>query len=361
MSEEATYSRLDRALHRIAFKGIGMQKALADIEDRLFSSRFEDIAAGRPVFVTSLPRAGTTLLLEVLVAIPDFASHTYRDMPFLLCPLLWDRISRGMRKEAALRERAHGDGMAVGYDSPEAFEEVLWSSFWRQKYLSDRIVPWSAEERFPEFEQFFARHMRKIIALRSSGENGQGRRRYISKNNANIARLELLTRIFPDCQFLIPVRNPWDHVGSLMRQHDRFSELHAKDAFARQYMEWLGHFEFGATLRPIDFQHWRDKEPSLAPEHNAYWLAYWVYAYESAMEQAGPNVHFVDYDRLCAEPRPQLEKIAAVLQVDNPAMLAAQASRFRRPTEYRRSAEPVAEAADARLTRVYEALKERAL
>ena len=27
-------------------------------------------------------------------------------------------------------ERAHGDGMTIGYDSHEAFEEVLWRAFW---------------------------------------------------------------------------------------------------------------------------------------------------------------------------------------------------------------------------------------
>ena len=81
-------------------------------------------------FVTSLPRVGTTLLLDVLSALPAFASHTYRHMPFVLCPILWDRISSGFRKEAELDEREHGDGIMIGYDSSEAFEEIIWMAFW---------------------------------------------------------------------------------------------------------------------------------------------------------------------------------------------------------------------------------------
>ena len=47
-------------------------------------------------------------------------------MPFLITPMLWDSISRPFQKPGTVVERVHGDGMTVGYDSPEAFEELLW-------------------------------------------------------------------------------------------------------------------------------------------------------------------------------------------------------------------------------------------
>ena len=56
----------------------------------------------------------------------EFETLTYRDMPFILAPLLWDKISRPLRKAGEKVERAHGDGMMVSFDSPEAFEEVVW-------------------------------------------------------------------------------------------------------------------------------------------------------------------------------------------------------------------------------------------
>jgi hypothetical protein len=76
MSWAEHYSALDRAGHRIAFGGIGLQKTVADIEDRVFACRFADVAVDRPVFITSLPRAGTTLLLELIAGLPEFAAHT---------------------------------------------------------------------------------------------------------------------------------------------------------------------------------------------------------------------------------------------------------------------------------------------
>ncbi len=136
MSPGESYSRLDRWLHHLAFKAITPQKAMADIEESLFATRLEPLAVTRPVFITSLPRAGTTLLLELLAGTDRFATHTYRDMPFVLCPLLWERLSSGFRTSDPLRERAHGDGISINSDSPEAFEEILWKAFWPRNYRS---------------------------------------------------------------------------------------------------------------------------------------------------------------------------------------------------------------------------------
>lgn len=342
MNAGRSYARLDRLLHHVAFGGLRAQRALAEIEDQLYAARLAGLAPERPVFITALPRAGTTLLLEVLSALPDFATHTYRDMPFLLCPLLWDRISRAFRKPAALSERAHGDGLAVGYDSPEAFEEVLWRVFWKEHYLPERIAPWTAGDRNPDFERFFSDHMRKIAALRGCGRGAA--RRYLAKNNAHVARLGLLPAIFPDCRILVPLRNPRDHVGSLLRQHARFTEIHAADPFARRYMEWLGHFEFGAALRPIDFAGWRQRARGLDPAGAAFWLSYWIAAYEAVLAGAGANVRLIDYDGLCAQPAPRLDALAAALGLDAASNLQALAARFRPPTAYEDGREPTDEA-----------------
>ncbi len=170
MNPGESYSRLDRWLHHLAFRAITPQKAMADIEESLFATRLEPLGVAQPVFITSLPRAGTTLLLELLAGTDHFATHTYRDMPFVLCPLLWNQLSSGFRTHDPLRERAHGDGISINSDSPEAFEEILWKAFWPKKYRSDRILPWSKQDRDAEFEAFYRSHMRKIIALRSAGK-----------------------------------------------------------------------------------------------------------------------------------------------------------------------------------------------
>ena len=103
-----SYSGVDRALHRVAFATYEVQADLADIEDRLFASHLGSITNQRPVFITSLPRAGTTLLLECCAALDEFASHTYRDMPFVMIPCLWSSFSGAFRREGQLKPRAHG-------------------------------------------------------------------------------------------------------------------------------------------------------------------------------------------------------------------------------------------------------------
>lgn len=338
MSARPAYGALDRLLHRVAFSrvlhGIELQKALAGIEDSVLARGLADGPPPRPVFVTALPRAGTTLLLSLLAALPEFATHTYRDMPFVLSPMLWNRVSHAFRKPAGLRERAHGDGMPVGYDSPEAFEEVLWMAFWRDKYRRHHIAPWTPADRDADFEIFFARHMRKVIAARAAGD-GPAPARYLSKNNANIARLTLLPRLFPDCRVVVPVRDPWPHARSLQRQHMRFSRIHADDPFARRYMAWLGHFEFGAELRPIRFPGWTTGGGRADPAGIDFWLRYWIAAHEAILAAAaGPNVVVVDYDRLCTDPRRTLAAVGGALDIDDREALTAMAGGIRRPTAY---------------------------
>ena len=329
----ASYSGMDRLLHRLAFARFPLQLALADMEDRLFAADLAESRPERPVFIAGLPRAGTTHLLNILAASEQLATNSYRDMPFVLAPLIWDRFSRAFRKTAALRERPHGDGMAVGYDSPEAFEETVWLAFWREKYSEDSISLWTAEDRDLEFESFFARHMNKVVALRSREGARQTRadRRYLSKNNSNIARLRLLPEIFPDCRILVPFRDPLSHVQSLHRQHSRFQKIHADDPFARRYMASLGHFEFGADLKPISFDKLPgDKLPG-SPDRPIFWLSYWIAVHEAFAALDRESLVFVDYADLCGRPLRSLESLAETIDIDCTEAMRAEATRVHAP------------------------------
>ncbi len=252
----------------------------------------------RPVFITSLPRAGTTLLLECCAAMPEFAAHSYRDMPFVLIPCLWGTFSAAFRREGRLQPRAHGDGMQIDFDSPEALEEVLWMTFWDEQYLADRILPWPVRDR-REFGAFFARHMRKIIYVRRA-ERAEGVR-YVSKNNLNIARVPLLSQMFGDGTIVVPLRSPLAHASSLLEQHRQFLALHARDPFASRYMRAIGHFDFGAHLRPMDFDGWYDGRVSRDAQTMGFWLEYWVATYRHLLTADAALIHLVDYDRLCTE------------------------------------------------------------
>ena len=82
----------------------------------------------------------STILLNAIYKSNVFASLSYSDMPFVLAPNLWSKISF-KKKDLELKERAHGDGIKVSTESPEAFEEVFWKTF--------------AEENDDEFKSVF--------------------------------------------------------------------------------------------------------------------------------------------------------------------------------------------------------------
>lgn len=353
MTATGGYSRLDRLVHRLAFARPSVQLAAADMEDGMFARDIAGVPLDRPVFVTSLPRAGTTVLLTALAQARDLAAHTYRDMPFVMAPLLWSRLSGGFRKSGTLGERAHGDGVEVGYDSPEAFEEVVWKTFWPDHYTADGIALWDAGDRDAGGEAFLARHMRKIVALRCGPDAPRGR--YISKNNANIARLPLIAEVFPDARIVVPVRAPLEHAASLLRQHLNFLDQHARDAFVRRYMADIGHLEFGDLHRPIGFPGFSDRARGLDPRSIDYWLAYWIAAFTHVADRGGGAI-LVSHEGLAASGASGVARLCAAIGVEPGAELAGMAAAFREVPPRARDC-----AADPGLVAEAEALHDRLL
>ena len=332
MSFENRYSLLDRSLHRLSFGTRSVQVGLADIEEQVFRKQLQHVAIHQPVFITGLPRAGTTLLLELCVASGEFATHTYRDMPFILTPMLWRQFSAIFARADVPRERAHGDGMLVSVDSPEAFEEIVWHTFWKSQYKSKRIIPWgNADDE--DFKSFFQNHVKKIIALHREGPTSKVR--YISKNNLNIARTGLITRCFHDAVIIVPFRQPLQHAASLLLQHRNFLNIHAEDHFARDYMAGIGHFDFGDNLRPINFDNWLESARHKDATTINFWLEYWTACYDSLLRKAVSEVHLLSYEGLCNKAATGLERLADVLRLGNREEFVTQSSQLKQSTPYR--------------------------
>ncbi len=340
MNFEERYGRVDRLLHDFAFAAGQAQHAMADVEEILYRDTLEGISLEDPVFVTALPRSGTTVLLQLLADSGQFASHTYRDMPFVLCPMLWSRFSSRFAAGEESMERAHGDGLEVSADSPEAFEEMIWKHFWTERYREDRVLPWGPEtEQNAEFDAFLEAHMKKVVALRRQGP--EDRRRYVSKNNLNISRLAAPPKPLRTGTVLVPFREPVQQAASMLRQHRRFLRLHEEDDFVRRYMEAIGHHEFGKGLKPVDFGGWLDEvgwrgweaeepPPAADPEGLEFWVRYWVVAYRRVLDEAGDRVSLLSYARLTGEPEEALAGVARVLG-DDGAELSSMSDRLRPP------------------------------
>lgn len=305
------YGTLDRLLYRIAFRSGTAQHALSDVEEVFYKDKLDGITADDPVFISALPRSGTTILLKLLWQTGRFASHTYQDMPFVLCPLFWSRYSAQFASDVEPTERAHNDGLTVSGKSPEAFEEMIWKHFWPDHYEEDRIQPWRPGEHNREFNSFFPVHMRKVIAVRqeqADAEKSPSRLRYLSKNNLNIARLAAPPEPLQEGTFLIPFRDPVQQAASLHRQHERFSKIHEEDDFVREYMEAIGHHEFGKGLKPVSFGNWLEEAPDSIGL--PFWMRYWIAAYHFVLEHADESSVLVSYARLTEEPEEALSRLA---------------------------------------------------
>lgn len=289
------YGLADRLMHRLALGSAPLAELSFELDQRFCgAARDAEQVRGLPhVFVTGLARAGTTILLRHLHETGRFRSLTYRDMPFPLAPNLWKRFSGRWQRRQQARMRAHGDGIAIDAQSPEALEEV----FWRIHCGPDYIRPDGLVAHQPD-GAVMALFVRYVTAILASGETGQ--ERYLSKNNNNILRLDVLRACFPQAAFVIPFRHPMLQAMSLWRQHRRFTDLQRRSPFVRSYMDWLGHHEFGLGHRP--FLTDGHERPDVAPSTLEYWLRGWIAVYSTLARQLDDRCILVCYDDLCGNP-----------------------------------------------------------
>jgi len=331
-TDASAYSSLDRVIHNFAFGSHRLQRIMFDLETWLYRKRWGKVKTDRPVFITSLPRAGTTIALQALSRLSPFATHTYRDMPFVLTPYLWSRLSLALRRRSRLRERAHGDGLSISEDSPEAFDEVLWLKAFPQKYRADGIMLWKRADL--TFRDFFHEHMKKVISLRRPGRFVADVR-YLSKNNTIVARISVLKEMFPEAKVLVMLRDPVEQSISMLRQHLNFFLQHERMPFVRKYMEDIGHYEFGLLHRPILFPGLQDLTVNLEPGSINYWIAYWIAAFEHLSGLEG--VCFVSYERFCSGGDQSLATLCRHLEVDASIDEIQAAAALLRPPPARRS------------------------
>ena len=312
------YSLMDRWLHWLALEPMAVRQLSFDVECQFAlpvqtrqanSSTDQSWTGDRAVYVCGLARSGTTMLLQFLDQTDSFKSLTYRDMPFVLAPNLWRKMNRFSSRQAQLKERAHGDEVLVGYDSPESFEEVFWRTFGESararadSYGSDDIT----EETLRKFANY-----RTLVAnpKMDTRDNTVKPRRYLSKNNNNLLRLRTLTAD-PSATVLLVYRNPVDTARSLYRLHQSFCTTH-NDDFTRRYMGWLGHHEFGPNHLPLSFAVPR-MNPGFKPEEPDYWLDYWNAIYSYVLDHEHLNFHLVNHDQMRQSPRQMLDSIFALL------------------------------------------------
>ncbi|MDP6477134.1 MAG: sulfotransferase [Nitrospinaceae bacterium] len=297
------YSFWQKLFHRIVLGSRIVSEFSLDLEIGRTKVDIPVIEKTKHVFITGLARSGTTILMRRFYNTGSFASLTYRDMPFVLMPLFWKRLSGKSQKNMKKTERAHSDGLMVDYDSPEAFEEVFWKTTSGHEYIrKDRLLPHNPdEETLKKFKHY-------VGLILKSREHASGK--YLSKNNNNILRLRSLCAALPHSVFLVPFRTPLQHAWSLLRQHRRF--LIPNDPFTTKYIDWLGHNEFGANHRPFCFS---SSENTYAPEILPYWMYLWNDIYRWLLKYSPDRVIFVSYDVLCSDDNQTWTRLMELAEV----------------------------------------------
>ena len=300
----------DYFLCRLAQRASSALKLIGDVETDLLRPRLDAIEIDRPVFITGLARAGTTILLDLFARLEPVGTHRYRDFPFLFAPCWWSWCNDRFGRVEDPIERPHRDRIEITKESPDAFEEPIWRYFFPSVSDPTATHVLTEEDDDERFDEFFTDHVRKVLLLR-------GKTRYVSKGNYNVTRLRYLARLFPDARFVIPVRHPVDHVGSLVRQHRLFTRYAEQDPRVPEYLRAAGHFEFGPQRMPINV------EPEASARIAAAWAAGddatgyaigWrvVYAHADAVasdDELEGRVRFVRYEDLCARPRATMKDL----------------------------------------------------
>lgn len=299
------------------FSGLGPR--LHAWESAAVAEAMEAVRPGAPVWVSGMARSGSTILLEMLNGLPDFTSHRYSDYPWLWTPYWWNHLhARLPLRPMPSRERAHQDRIEVTRDSPEAFEEVFWMRYFAGCHdpTVDQVL--DAETRNPAFERFLDAHQRKLLAIR-------GARRYLAKANYQIARLGYLHRLYPQARFVIPVREPLAQVASLLKQDALFCRFDAEDPAVSAHLARIGHYEFGPHKRAF---HLGDADEAaaigacyargaLAEGYARQWRVHYGHALACVRADASlaDACLWISHDRLCADPRGELQRLSAHLEL----------------------------------------------
>ena len=104
-------------------------------------------------------------------------------------------------------------------------------------------------------------------------------------------------------------REPLEHANSLLQQHRSFSKEQQEDPFILDYMNWLGHHEFGLNQRPFLF-YAENTVSDYQSNQIEYWLERWIDYYQYALTLVG--ITFISYRSFLESPKTVLDQISSI-------------------------------------------------
>jgi hypothetical protein len=299
-----------RAVHAGAPLFVG----LGNLESSFLKGRLAATKVDRPVYICGLPRAGTTITLQMLSEHPDVVTHKYADFLMPYMPYVWNKVFPRIPVDAMRKPvpRIHRDRIEVTRDSAEMGEEILWEHFFPHIHDEANYSVLDGTTSNRAFERFYDDHLRKLALVR-------GRTRYVSKAIMCVVRMQYLRKLFPDARFLLYIRNPVDHVASLIKQDRIWAELEQSDPRQIEIIELTGHHEFGPHQvmanvgNPEELKEIRALFDSgrIAESRARYWA--YVYGFVAKQLDADPelarSVCIVRYEDLCSDSLTTIDRI----------------------------------------------------
>jgi len=286
---------------------------LDKIETKMLFNDIDKVSIDRPIYITGLARAGTTIVLEMLDKHPDLATHRYQHLLIPYIPNLISVILNYPKIFTKSYKRLHQDGIMITRKSPEAVEEIFWQKFFANVHDEEISNVLNGNISNPKFERFYENHIRKLIIFQESF-------RYLAKNNYNITRLGYLLRLFPSSKFLIMIRDPISHIASLIKQTKLFMGMEREKPFLKKWLRIIGHYEFGHHQVCINVGNTEliHKIRNLWKNSKTYvkgWAYYWTSIYNFIANRLDANKSLkkstliVNYGDLCEEPAKVIDQI----------------------------------------------------
>ena len=268
---QENYNYIQKILHHLCLGNKIIKKTLFLFETSFFKNE-NNFENNKHLFICGLPRSGTTALLIGFYQTDTYASLTYQDMPFILAPNLSKFFLKNSKKISF--KRPHNDKIIYNINSPEALDEIFFRTFKKTEIKENLKVYIS-------------------LILKKYNKN-----LYLSKNNNILDKINLIKSIYKNSFFLIPFRHPLQHAYSLLLQHKNFTKLQKENNFILDYMNYLGHFEFGTNHKswnnPNNYRDFNDIN---------YWLEQWLLYYKKIYTSYTQlnNLYVVSYDSICKD------------------------------------------------------------
>lgn len=298
---ENGYSELSQLLHHLILDNysLGLKLFKRELKKR---AKLNINLKNQFVIVTGLARAGTTSLMNHLATIETFKSLSYANMPLLLAPNTWAKFYKPKNQE--LKVRSHNDGIKIGLESNEALEEYFFKAISDDSFINKTdLVAYDLSE--DEYEKYL--NYQSLIRQNESDI-------YLAKNNNFLLRYNRLRALNSEFIVAIMLREPLTHAASLLEKHKQYCHMQEEDEFVLDYMNWLGHHEFGLNQKVFNFG---DSPPKGDKFKLDYWLMVWINFYNQVLEIEDSKCLVIDYQLYCQDPKQTVNTIAKLIGVNN--------------------------------------------